>query len=82
MPTVSIDDEPPIADAATPELHLLQRADVESLRRAIENLPLEFREVLLMSDVEEMSYRGNRGDAVDSDRDGDVAPDPGAAESA
>jgi RNA polymerase sigma-70 factor (ECF subfamily) len=55
VPTVSIDDELP--DAATPELHLLQRADVESLRRAIENLPLEFREVLLMSDVEEMSYR-------------------------
>jgi len=57
VPTVSLDDEPPIADAATPELHLLQRADVQSLRRAIENLPLEFREVLLMSDVEEMSYR-------------------------
>src|SRR4051812_45401898 len=57
VPTVSLDDEPPIADAATPELHLLQRADVQSLRRAIENLSLEFREVLLMSDVEEMSYR-------------------------
>src|SRR3954447_392248 len=57
VPTVSLDDEAPIADAATPELHLLQRADVQSLRRAIENLPLEFREVLLMSDVEEMSYR-------------------------
>ena len=57
MPTVSLDDDAPIADAATPELHLLQRADVESLRRAIENLPVEFREVLLMSDVEEMSYK-------------------------
>ena|SRR5882672_3581271 len=57
VPTISIDDEPLIADVATPELHLLQRADVESLRRAIENLPVEFREVLLMSDVEEMSYK-------------------------
>lgn len=56
VPTVSLDDEMPIPDAATPELHLLQRADVESLRRAIETLPVEFREVLLMSDVEEMSY--------------------------
>src|SRR5437660_8153836 len=56
-PAVSIDDEPVIADAATPELHLLQRASAESLRRAIENLPVEFREVLLMSDVEEMSYK-------------------------
>ena len=27
------------------------------MRRAIENLPVEFREVLLMSDVEEMTYR-------------------------
>ena len=36
---------------------MLQRADVESLRRAIESLPVEFREVLLMSDVEEMSYK-------------------------
>ena len=57
VPTVSLDDETPIVDAATPELHMLQRADVEALRRAIENLPVEFREVLLMSDVEEMSYK-------------------------
>ncbi|HEV7427125.1 MAG TPA: sigma-70 family RNA polymerase sigma factor [Thermoanaerobaculia bacterium] len=57
VPAESIDDETAIADAATPELHLLQRADLESLRRAIENLPVEFREVLLMSDVDEMSYK-------------------------
>src|SRR6059058_5890253 len=56
VPAEPIDDDA-IADAGTPELHLLQRADVESLRRAIENLPVEFREVLLMSDVDEMSYK-------------------------
>jgi RNA polymerase sigma-70 factor (ECF subfamily) len=56
-PTVSLGDEPLLADVATPELHLLQRADMESLRRAIENLQVDFREVLLMSDVEEMSYK-------------------------
>ena len=57
VPTVSIDDEAAIADAATPEVQLLQRTDVLLMRRAIENLPVEFREVLLMSDVEEMSYK-------------------------
>ena len=51
------DEERTYADEATPESQLLQRADAESLRRAIETLPSEFREVLLMSDVEEMSYR-------------------------
>jgi len=61
VPPVSLDEEPQlldaIADGATPESHLLQRADAESLRRAIEELPVEFREVLLLSDVEEMSYK-------------------------
>ena len=57
VPTVSIDDEAAIADAATPELQLPQRTDVLLMRRAIENLPVVFREVLLMSDVEEMTYK-------------------------
>ena len=51
------DDEAAIADAATPELQLPQRTDVLLMRRAIENLPVVFREVLLMSDVEEMTYK-------------------------
>jgi RNA polymerase sigma-70 factor (ECF subfamily) len=61
IPTRSLDEEPRIidemADGATPESDLLQRADAESLRHAIEDLPVEFREVLLLSDVEEMSYK-------------------------
>jgi len=61
VPPLSLDEEPElvdtIADRATPESHLLQRADAEALRRAIEELPVEFREVLLLSDVEEMSYK-------------------------
>ena len=61
VPTRSLDDEPEIFDVVdddgTPESRLLQRAGAESLRQAIEKLPLEFREVLLLSDVEEMTYK-------------------------
>jgi len=55
VPPEPLDEE--IADGSTPESHLLQRADADALRRAIEELPVEFREVLLLSDVEEMSYK-------------------------
>ena len=41
----------------TPESLLFARRDLERLRNAIESLPLPFREVLLLVDVEEMSYR-------------------------
>jgi len=61
VPPLSLDEEPQlvdaIADGSTPESYLLQRADADALRRAIEELPVEFREVLLLSDVEEMSYK-------------------------
>ena len=57
----SLDEEPEladeIADAGTPETHFVNRANGEALRRAIEALPLPFREVLLLSDVESMSYK-------------------------
>jgi RNA polymerase sigma-70 factor (ECF subfamily) len=58
---VSMDDDPEqfeqLDGDPSPEALLLGRADAEALRRAIEALPLPFREVLLLSDVEEMSYR-------------------------
>jgi RNA polymerase sigma-70 factor, ECF subfamily len=41
----------------TPESILLRIRNQEMLREAIENLPLPFREVLLLADLEEMSYR-------------------------
>src|SRR5213083_435895 len=57
---VSIDDETERFEKmpveSTPESLLLARRDVERLRGAIESLPLPFREVLLLVDVEEMSY--------------------------
>src|SRR5437016_4072668 len=45
------------AAVGTPESLLMSRVDADALRRAIESLPLIFREVLLLSDMEEMSYR-------------------------
>jgi RNA polymerase sigma-70 factor (ECF subfamily) len=40
----------------TPESDLFQHRNREALARAIEGLPLLFREVLILCDVEEMSY--------------------------
>jgi RNA polymerase sigma-70 factor (ECF subfamily) len=40
-----------------PELLLLARSSRETLHRALEKLPVKFREVILLSDLEEMSYQ-------------------------
>ena len=40
-----------------PETILLARVDQERLQEALEDLPLNLREVLLLSDLEEMTYR-------------------------
>jgi RNA polymerase sigma factor (sigma-70 family) len=40
-----------------PEALLLQSADTEIVRQALEALPLVFREVLVLRELEEMSYR-------------------------
>lgn len=45
------------ANVDTPESILLSQADEQMLQQAIEQLPLAFREVLLLCDVEEMSYQ-------------------------
>ena len=62
VPPLSIEEEPEAvmqlaATDGTPETRLFHRANAEILREAIGNLPLPFREVLLLSDVEELSYR-------------------------
>jgi RNA polymerase sigma factor (sigma-70 family) len=43
--------------SATPESMLMGRTDIEAVRSAIEQLPVIFREVILLSDVEDASYR-------------------------
>lgn len=40
-----------------PEALLLQKADAQMLRKAVEELPIEFREVLVLRELEEMSYK-------------------------
>ncbi len=44
-------------DASTPETLHLRRADTESVRAALEQLPPEFREVLVLREMEGLSYK-------------------------
>jgi RNA polymerase sigma-70 factor (ECF subfamily) len=58
--TVEIDseDEVPVpATSTTPESLLIERFQEDAVRNAIEQLPVIFREVLLLCDVEDASYR-------------------------
>jgi RNA polymerase sigma factor (sigma-70 family) len=45
------------ATSATPESLLIRRSGIEACREAIEQLPLIFREVILLCDVEDASYQ-------------------------
>lgn len=47
--------EPSAAD--TPESVLLARVEQEMIQQALEELPLKFREIILLCDSEEMSYQ-------------------------
>jgi RNA polymerase sigma-70 factor (ECF subfamily) len=54
------DEEGPVvvvADNQTPEAIFLERSNQELLQTALDELPLHFREVLLLCEVEEMSYQ-------------------------
>ena len=44
-------------DAETPETILMSRSNSELVQRAIYNLPVHYRETLLLCEVEEMSYQ-------------------------
>ena len=45
------------SDDLNPEALLLQKAAAQLLRQAVEELPLEFREVLVLRELDEMSYK-------------------------
>jgi len=51
-----LENEAPVTKE-TPESILLERASQQSLREALEELPVIFREVVLLCEVEEMSYQ-------------------------
>jgi RNA polymerase sigma-70 factor, ECF subfamily len=59
--TVPLDSEEegpePAIEHDTPETLLLARSSHESLQSAIDELPVHFREILLLCEVEEMSYQ-------------------------
>ena len=44
------------SDDANPETALVKKADSQLVRRALEELPIEFREALVMRELEGMSY--------------------------
>jgi RNA polymerase sigma-70 factor (ECF subfamily) len=44
-------------DFADPEMLLLQSADTKMVRDALQELPVEFREVLVMREMEGLSYK-------------------------
>jgi RNA polymerase sigma factor (sigma-70 family) len=45
------------SDSPSPEALLLRSVDKEKLRRALDELPLEFREAIVLRELEEMSYK-------------------------
>jgi len=48
-------DPPP--EGASPEADSIRACDAETVRRALEKLPLEFREALVMREMQQLSYR-------------------------
>lgn len=58
IPLPSEDEGPELAvESDTPESIFMDRAESELVFRAIDELPLHYREVILLCDVEEMAYR-------------------------
>src|SRR6266567_5864663 len=57
--TIHLDDDMHEIESKdlNPEALLLQSADTQMVRQALEELPVEFREVLVLRELEEMSYR-------------------------
>jgi len=56
--TVSEEDGQELAvETETPETILMNRSNSELVQRAIRDLPMHYREALLLCEVEEMSYQ-------------------------
>jgi RNA polymerase sigma-70 factor, ECF subfamily len=51
------EEETPLVLVETPESLLLQRSNGQLVQQALEQLPVAYREVLLLCEVEEMSYQ-------------------------
>ena len=46
-----------VADSETPEVLILRSAQARSLNEAVEKLPVEFREVFVLREMEGLSYK-------------------------
>jgi len=58
VPLDSEEDGPALAlESETPETILLRRSNSQLLQSALDDLPVHFREILLLCEVEEMSYQ-------------------------
>jgi RNA polymerase sigma-70 factor, ECF subfamily len=58
IPLDSESDGPELpVDTETPETLAINRANTEMLQHAMDDLPVHFREILILCDVEEMSYQ-------------------------
>src|ERR1700693_3667692 len=51
------DGPEPAVETETPETILMNRCDFQLVQRAIDDLPVHYRETLLLCEVEEMSYQ-------------------------
>ncbi len=58
-PDTPFDEETPggTGEAPAPDAKLIEQADREILRQALEALPLDYREVLVLRELEGMSYK-------------------------
>ncbi|MCC6775099.1 MAG: sigma-70 family RNA polymerase sigma factor [Hyphomicrobiales bacterium] len=57
VPVEALDGEPDIQSEQTPEEELIARADAARLEAAIAALPTEFREALVLRDIQGLGYR-------------------------
>lgn len=59
--TVALDEEGEqsgaVSDCETPEAILIERSNQQIVQEALSQLPIRFREILLLCEVEEMSYQ-------------------------
>jgi len=56
---VALDDRPfePASDSLNPETALLSRLDRQAVADALDALPVEFREIIILRELEDMSYK-------------------------
>jgi RNA polymerase sigma-70 factor, ECF subfamily len=51
------DQHSPFASSVGPEARMIQQSSIDAVRQCIEELPSEYKEALVMREMEEMSYK-------------------------